>query len=106
MRRGYIIALFAGMIGGISVGLCCNFLLLPSQRVAVAAAFSLGTQLFVRLVQMVIAPLVLATLIGGIAKMDNAMAIGSLGVKTLAWFLVASTCSLLLGIFMFDVTNP
>lgn len=48
----------------------------------------LGT-IFIRLVQMIIAPLVFTTLGGGIAKMGDTAMIGRVGGKAMLWFITA-----------------
>lgn len=42
---------------------------------------------FIRLVQMIIAPLVLTTLVVGIAKLGDLKSVGRIGGRALAWFL-------------------
>jgi Na+/H+-dicarboxylate symporter len=65
----------------------------------------LGT-IFIRLVQMIIAPLVLTTLIVGIAKLGDITAVGRIGGKALGWFFSASFVSLLIGLFWVNVLQP
>ena len=50
---------------------------------------------FIRLVQMIIAPLVITTLVVGIAKLGDIKSVGRIGGKAMAWFLSASLISLL-----------
>ncbi|SEA31072.1 Na+/H+-dicarboxylate symporter [Flavobacterium gillisiae] len=61
---------------------------------------------FIRLVQMIIAPLVFTTLVVGIAKLGNVSAVGRIGGKALGWFFTASLMSLLLGMFFVNVLEP
>lgn len=65
----------------------------------------LGT-LFIRLVQMIIAPLVFSTLVVGIAKMGDVKMVGRVGGKAIAWFLTASLMSLLLGMALVNWLEP
>ncbi len=65
----------------------------------------LGT-VFIRLVQMIIAPLVLSTLIVGIAKMGDMKMVGRVGAKAMAWFFTASLVSLLLGLVLVNWMKP
>ena len=55
---------------------------------------------------MIIAPLVFATLVVGIAKMGDASTIGRVGLKTFAWFISMSLVSLLLGLVMVNILQP
>ena len=71
-----------------------------------AKYFKILTTIFLRLVQMIIAPLVLSTLIVGIAKMGNLSAIGRVGGKSMLWFFSASLISLLLGLMLVNYFKP
>jgi Na+/H+-dicarboxylate symporter len=62
--------------------------------------------IFIRLVQMIIAPLVLTTLVVGIAKLGDINAVGRIGGKALAWFFTASFVSLLIGMFYVNLLEP
>ncbi len=64
------------------------------------------TTLFLRLIKMVIAPLVFATLVVGIAKMGEVEAVGRIGVKAMAWFVGASLVSLSLGLVLVNFFEP
>lgn len=64
------------------------------------------TTIFLRLVQMIIAPLVLSTLIAGIAKMGDLKAVGRVGGKSILWFVSASLISLLLGLVLVNYFQP
>lgn len=72
----------------------------------IAGYFSILTTLFLRLIKMIIAPLVFATLVTGIAHMGDTAALGRVGLKSLAWFLCASLMSLLLGLFLVNLLHP
>ena len=62
--------------------------------------------IFIRLVQMIIAPLVFTTLVVGIAKLGDIRAVGRIGGKALAWFFSASFVSLLIGMFWVNFLQP
>src|SRR3546814_6126923 len=55
---------------------------------------------------MIIAPLVFATLVAGIAHMEDAAAIGRVGAKTMGWFIGASIVSLSIGLVMVHLLQP
>lgn len=61
---------------------------------------------FIRLVQMIIAPLVFTTLVVGIAKLGDIKSVGRIGGKALGWFFSASFISLLIGMFWINVLKP
>ncbi len=62
--------------------------------------------IFIRLVQMIIAPLVFTTLVVGIAKLGDAKSVGRIGGKALGWFFSASFVSLLIGMFWVNTLHP
>ena len=64
------------------------------------------TTIFLRLVQMVIAPLVFATLVVGIAKLGDLKTVGRVGGKAMLWFVSASLISLFLGLLLVNITKP
>lgn len=73
---------------------------------AIAANLKIVTDIFLRLIKMIIAPLVLTTLIVGIAHMRDSKALGRVGLRTMLWFIGASIFSLLLGLVMVNVIQP
>jgi Na+/H+-dicarboxylate symporter len=82
------------------------------NSISAEAALSFSTKIkilatvFIRLVQMIIAPLVFTTLVVGIAKLGNVSAVGRIGGKALGWFFTASLMSLLLGMFFVNLLKP
>ena len=68
--------------------------------------FSLLPDVFLRLIKMIVAPLVLSTLITGVAKLGDIKAVGRIGGKTLLWFVSASLVSLLLGLILVNFFQP
>ena len=68
--------------------------------------FSLVTTMFLRLIKMIIAPLVFATLTVGIAKMGDMGVVGRLGLKAMLWFIGASLVSLSLGLLLVNLFQP
>jgi Na+/H+-dicarboxylate symporter len=95
------------MVAGIAVGwMCHNFLPTPESAKTVAGYISLFTDIFLRLIKMIIAPLVFSTLVVGIAHMGDAKALGRIGLKTMGWFVSASLMSLLLGLVLVNLLRP
>jgi len=106
MNRHFAAFVGAAMTLGVLAGWLSHATLAPQQILAMTAGLGVVTDLFLRLVKMVIAPLVLATLIGGIAHMENAAQIGRVGLRTMAWFLAASLVSLSIGLAMVHLIQP
>ena len=107
MRSKLTTLIFVGMILGIVVGYMCN-IMWPDPQTAktIAGYISLLTDLFLRMIKMIIAPLVFTTLVVGIAHMGDTTAIGRVGMKALGWFVGASFISLLLGLVMVNLLQP
>jgi Na+/H+-dicarboxylate symporter len=78
----------------------------PQSSARFAAGAALLPTAFLRLVRMIIAPLVFATLVVGIAKMGDIGTVGRIGTKALGWFLFASLISLTLGLVLVDLLEP
>lgn len=64
------------------------------------------SSIFIRLVQMIIAPLVFTTLVVGIAKLGDLKTVGRVGGKAILWFVTASLVSLLLGLVLVNFFKP
>jgi Na+/H+-dicarboxylate symporter len=97
-----IIALVAGIILGIVFNE--NF---PAEKIpGLTEPFSLLSDVFLRLIKMIVAPLVFFTLVVGVAKLGDIKAVGRIGGKTLLWFVSASLISLLLGMLLVNLFQP
>jgi Na+/H+-dicarboxylate symporter len=77
-----------------------------SMREDKLEGFSLLSDVFLRLIKMIVAPLIFTTLVVGIAKVGDIKTIGRIGGKTLLWFLTASIVSLLLGMLLVNLFEP
>jgi len=58
--------------------------------------FAILSEIFLRLIKMIVAPLVFTTLVVGVAKVGDISAVGRIGGKTMLWFITATLISLLL----------
>jgi len=67
---------------------------------------TLLSDIFLRLIKMIVAPLVFTTLVVGVAKVGDIKAVGRIGGKTMLWFISASLLSLLLGLIMVNLFKP
>lgn len=105
-RHGFTLALVAATVLGVAVGWLCNRTLTTERSVAVAADLSLITEAFLRLIKMIVAPLVFASLVSAVARMGGAAEIGRIGIRTLLWFFAASCVSLTVGLLMAHWLQP
>ena len=107
MNRRFTYFVMAAMVLGILVGFILNQTLTdPAQVKAAAGGLNIVTDIFLRLIKMIIAPLVFSTLVVGIAHMEDAATIGRVGAKTMAWFITASIVSLSIGLVMVHLLAP
>ena len=107
MRRiGLTTWIMVGMFVGVAVGAVVHTGTSPAAAKEIAGYFTIMTDVFLRLIKMIIAPLVFATLISGIAGMDDSKALGRVGFKAFGWFVIASLISLSLGLFFSNLLQP
>ena len=99
--------IFIGMVLGIGVGYACS-ITWPDPQTAkeISGYIALISDIFLRLIKMIIAPLVFSTLVVGIAHMGDTASVGRVGAKALLWFVGASFCSLMLGLVLVNLLQP
>jgi Na+/H+-dicarboxylate symporter len=107
MRSKLTTIILIGMVLGILVGYACH-ILWPDPKTAktIADYISLFTDIFLRLIKMIIAPLVFSTLVVGVAHMGDTKAVGRIGAKAMVWFIGASLVSLVVGMILVNVLRP
>ena len=95
-----------GMVLGIIAGYIVHENYSPATGKVFADNIKLLTTIFLRLVQMIIAPIVFATLVVGIAKLGDLKTVGRVGGKAMLWFITASLVSLGLGLVLVNIFKP
>ncbi|MDR6538271.1 dicarboxylate/amino acid:cation symporter [Variovorax soli] len=95
------------MVIGIVIGYMI-FINFPDKKTAaqIAGYISILSDVFLRLIKMLIGPLVFSTLVVGIAHMGDAASVGRVFGKALGWFVTASLVSLVLGLIMANLLQP
>ncbi|MFM0646976.1 dicarboxylate/amino acid:cation symporter [Paraburkholderia bryophila] len=107
MKNRLTLYIFVGMVLGVVVGYICHRSVAnAAEAKAVAGYFSIITDIFLRLVKMIIAPLVFATLVSGLAGMAGTSDVRRIGFRSVGWFLCASLLSLALGLVLANVFQP
>ena len=112
MAKRLTVYIFIGLLLGIVVGLSTHAMLDDGSPAAAARLKSIAgyvtivTTIFLRLIKMIIAPLVFATLVSGIAQMGDTAALGRVGARALGWFVTASLISLGLGMLLVNLLHP
>src|ERR1700693_3489203 len=96
-----------GMVLGIVIGYMI-FISFPDKEAAaqIVGYVPISSDVFLRLIKMLIGPLVFSTLVVGIAHMGGAKSVGRVFGKALGWFVIASIVSLLLGLLLANLLHP
>ena len=95
-RRSLTGWIFVSMLAGIELGV-------DAPHAALASRFL--SDIFLRLIRVIVAPLILGTLITGIAGHAEAKTVGRLGLKSLVYFEVLTTIALVIGLAAIDVSK-
>lgn len=94
------------MLAGILSGAAIHSYAAPGVVTAWADNITLLTDIFLRLIKMVIAPLVFSTLTVGIMRLGETSTIGRVGGKAMIWFISSSILSILVGLFVVSLEQP
>lgn len=121
-RPSLVTQIFLGMLLGIIVGYFCwdhiyggvdiNSLCDEAKKSYELSAqnladkFHILSDIFLRLIKMIIAPLVFSLLLVGIARAGDVSVVGRLGVKTLVYFTGAALIALLMGLLIVNLFHP
>ena len=98
--------IIVAMLLGIVTGYVCNSMFDPAAAKSIASYFAMVTDIFLRLIKMIIAPLIFSTLVAGMAGMGDARTVGRIGGKAVGWFLMASFASLFIGLVFANLLHP
>ena len=89
--------IFAALILGVIFGHFCPDIAVKMRVLAV---------IFLRMVKMIIAPLLFATLVIGLAGHGDVKKLGKIGLKTIIYFEIVTTLALIIGLTMGNIFNP
>ncbi len=106
MAKRLTLYIMIGLIAGIVIGAIMHDSLPPESVVEANKWFKMITDIFLRLIKMIVAPLVFATLVAGIVHMGDTASLGRVGAKTMAWFIGATLVSLTLGMVLVNLLQP
>ncbi len=108
MDKRLTLWILAGMILGVAVGYAVhqNFAPESAQFEYLTKTFKLLSDIFLNLIKLLVAPLILSTIVVGIAHMGDSSALGRIGFRAITWFIVASFISIGLGLLMVNVFQP
>jgi proton glutamate symport protein len=95
-RRSLTAWIFVAMLAGVELGV---------DAPGIAVQSKVFSDIFLRLIRMIVAPLILGTLVTGIAGHGSLRQVGRIGVKSLVYFEVVTTLALLIGVVAINVTK-
>jgi len=98
--------IFAALIGGVLAGTAINQLASADFVASYVNIAKYGNIIFLKFIKLIIGPLVLSTLVVGVAGIGDAGSIGRMSVKTIGWFIFASIMSLTLGLVIVNIFKP
>src|ERR1700728_350027 len=95
-RRSLMAWIFWAMIAGGELG---------ADAPAFAVSLRVFSDIFLRLIKTIVAPLILGTLITGIAAHGQMRSLGRMGLKALVYFEVLTTIAMLVGLAAINITR-
>src|SRR5215213_8221957 len=102
-RKGLTLTqqIFIGLALGIVAGA-----IVQQVNPAWSVYFRPFSQLFLRLIKMIIAPLIFATLVAGIAGAGHFKVVGRMGLRAIIYFEIVTTLALMIGLLAVNITRP
>src|ERR1700760_2257866 len=95
-RRSLTAWIFVAMVAGAELGF---------DAPAIAVNTRVFSDIFLRLIKTIVAPLILATLITGIAGHGDLKGVGRIGIKSLVYFEVITTLALAIGLIAINLSK-
>jgi proton glutamate symport protein len=95
-RRSLTAWIFVAMLAGVELGV---------DAPGVAVQCKVFSDIFLRLIRMIVAPLILGTLVTGIAGHGSLRQVGRIGVKSMVYFEIVTTLALLIGVVAINLTK-
>src|ERR1700678_1732061 len=95
-RRSLTAWIFVAMVGGAELGF---------DAPAFAVSLRVFSDIFLRLIKTIVAPLILATLVTGIAGHGDLKSVGGMGIKSLVYFEVVTTLALVVGLAAINLSH-
>lgn len=101
--------IFLGLVLGVAVGAVANatgFAATPAWRDVVLPPLSLVGSAFIRAITMIVIPLVVASLLLGVASLGDVRKLGRIGGKTVAYYLVTTAIAITIGLALATAVKP
>lgn len=107
MDRRLTLWILLGMLLGVIVGAALYYSVDATViKEQISPWFKLLSDIFLHLIKLLVAPLILSTIVVGIAHMGDSSALGRIGFRAISWFIIASFISIGLGLLMVNIFQP
>jgi proton glutamate symport protein len=97
--------IFVGLAVGVVAGLVISRLD-PPTAARIASWIKPFSQLFLRMIRMIIAPLIFSTLVAGVAGAGHFKVVGRMGLRAIVFFEVITTFALVIGLVVVNLLKP
>src|SRR5215210_8789988 len=94
---------------GLALGLIIGYWIStndPATRAWYASIIQPFSQIFIRMIRMIIAPLLFGTLVAGIAGAGHFKDVGRMGLRAIIYFEIVTTIALLIGLLAVNIMKP
>lgn len=93
--------ILAGILAAIAAGI-----IIGGWLPEIAIQFSILGDIFLNAIMMIVVPLVIFSMIDGITKLGNIRSLGSIGWKTILYYMATTALSVIIGLVLVNIINP
>lgn len=94
-----------GLVLGVAIGALLNHFS-AEKAWWISNVLQPAGDIFIRLIKMIVVPIVISSLIVGIAGVGDAKKLGSIGLKTIIYFEVVTTIAIVVGLVLANLFHP
>lgn len=102
LTRAIVLAMVVGCLVGLGIS---GGLVEPSTAARLLAICDVLSQIFLKMIKAIVAPLIFSTLVVGIAGHSNLKQVGRMGIKAIVYFEVVTTLALFIGLAAINLTR-
>lgn len=109
VRRRLWLKVLIGMMLGIGIGIALGpsvGWLAPEDSISIGRWLALPGQVFLGMIQMIVVPLVFASIIRGLAASEDLEQLRRVGLRTVLFFVISTTIAIIIGIGLAYIIQP